>query len=275
MSTATSTLDRPAATSDRRVRVLLVEDTDAVRRAVALGLRSSGFEVTAVRGAEDALAVYAAVQPEVIITDLAMPGMDGFELIATLRVRGVDVPVLVITARDSARDRAAASRRGRRRLPAQALRPGGAVRHGHRAGPAACDDPGVIRNVVVGRLKDGVTPEEIEPALQALRDLKVEGVEFTLVGGRRPRAAGRQRELRADLRPRRRRRLPHLRRRPGAQPDPAGDVRPDQRGGRAGAVPAALRPRTRSRGGAGTRPACRGGPACAAARRRRAGPRRW
>jgi len=112
MSTATSTLDRPAGTSDRRVRVLLVEDTDAVRRAVALGLRSSGFEVTAVRGAEDALAVYSAVHPEVIITDLAMPGMDGFELIATLRVRGVDVPVLVITARDSARDRAAASAAG-------------------------------------------------------------------------------------------------------------------------------------------------------------------
>jgi hypothetical protein len=41
----------------------------------------------------------------------------------------------------------------------------------------------VIRNVVVGRLRDGVTPEEIEPAIQALRDLKVDGVEFTLVGG--------------------------------------------------------------------------------------------
>ncbi len=108
MSTATRTLDRPAAVAARRVRILLVEDTDAVRRAVALGLRSSGFEVTAVRGGEDALAVYAAVQPEVIVTDLAMPGMDGFELIATLRVRGVEVPVLVITARDSARDRAAA-----------------------------------------------------------------------------------------------------------------------------------------------------------------------
>ena len=54
MRTATHTLDRPAATAERRVRVLLVEDTDAVRRAVGLGLRSSGFEVTAVRGAEDA-----------------------------------------------------------------------------------------------------------------------------------------------------------------------------------------------------------------------------
>jgi len=41
----------------------------------------------------------------------------------------------------------------------------------------------MIRNVVVGRLKDGVAPEEIEPGLQALRDLAVEGVEFRLVAG--------------------------------------------------------------------------------------------
>jgi hypothetical protein len=40
----------------------------------------------------------------------------------------------------------------------------------------------MIRNVVVGRLKDGVAPEEVEPALQALRHLTVDGVEFTLVG---------------------------------------------------------------------------------------------
>jgi stress responsive alpha/beta barrel protein len=41
----------------------------------------------------------------------------------------------------------------------------------------------MIRNVVVGRLKDGVAPDEVEPALQALRDLTVDGVEFTLVAG--------------------------------------------------------------------------------------------
>ena len=41
----------------------------------------------------------------------------------------------------------------------------------------------MIRNVVVGRLRDGVAPEEVEPALQALRDLEVEGVAFTLVAG--------------------------------------------------------------------------------------------
>ena len=41
----------------------------------------------------------------------------------------------------------------------------------------------MIRNVVVGRLRDGVSPEEIEPGLQALRDLKVAGVDFALVAG--------------------------------------------------------------------------------------------
>lgn len=41
----------------------------------------------------------------------------------------------------------------------------------------------MIRNVVVGRVKPGVTPDEVEKALQQLRDLRVEGLEFTLVAG--------------------------------------------------------------------------------------------
>jgi DNA-binding response OmpR family regulator len=92
---------------DRR-RVLLVEDNASVRRAVDLGLTASGFDVTAVADGEQALAVFDAVRPAVLVTDLTMPGMDGLELVHTLRVRQVDVPVLVISARDSAQDRAAA-----------------------------------------------------------------------------------------------------------------------------------------------------------------------
>ena len=41
----------------------------------------------------------------------------------------------------------------------------------------------MIRNVVVGRVREGVPAEQVEAALQALRDLRVEGVEFRLVGG--------------------------------------------------------------------------------------------
>ena len=95
--------DQPA-----RPRVLLVEDTDPVRRAVTLGLTTCGFDVTAVASAEQALAVFGAVRPDVLVTDLTMPGMGGTELVRTLRVRQVGVPVLVISARDSAQDRAAA-----------------------------------------------------------------------------------------------------------------------------------------------------------------------
>jgi DNA-binding response OmpR family regulator len=96
--------DRP----DPARRVLLVEDTASVRRAVALALTTSGFDVTAVADGAQALAVFDAVRPAVLVTDLTMPGMDGFELVRTLRVRQVGVPVLVISARDSAQDRAAA-----------------------------------------------------------------------------------------------------------------------------------------------------------------------
>lgn len=95
-------------TSEHRPRVLLVEDTESVRRAVALGLRASGFDVTAVAGGAEALAVIGVVGPAVVVTDLSMPGMDGLELIRTLRVRQVEVPVLVVSARDSSQDRAAA-----------------------------------------------------------------------------------------------------------------------------------------------------------------------
>ncbi len=109
-STTTATLDRPVPTAGRRV--LLVEDTESVRRAVTLGLRFSGFDVTAVADGAAALAVLGAVHPDVVVTDLSMPGMDGIELVRTLRVRQVAVPVLVISARDSAQDRAAARSAG-------------------------------------------------------------------------------------------------------------------------------------------------------------------
>ncbi|MDT7613248.1 MAG: two-component system, OmpR family, response regulator PrrA [Pseudonocardiales bacterium] len=107
-STTTATLDRPLDAPGHRRHVLLVEDTESVRRAVSLGLRTSGFDVTAVAGGAEALAAYAAVRPSVVLTDLSMPGMDGLELVRTLRVRQVEVPILMMSARDSAQERAAA-----------------------------------------------------------------------------------------------------------------------------------------------------------------------
>jgi two-component system, OmpR family, response regulator PrrA len=109
--TAAALLDRPASLP-RPVRVLVVEDTDSVRRAVSLGLRANGFVVTAVSGAQQALAVLTAVAPDVVLTDLSMPDVDGFELIRTLRARGVDLPIVVMSARDDRLDRMAAASAG-------------------------------------------------------------------------------------------------------------------------------------------------------------------
>lgn len=95
-----------------RRRVLLVEDTGSVRRAMARALRASGFAVTAVADAGQALAVLGAVAPDVLVTDVTMPGMDGISLVGTLRVRGVRVPALVVSARDEISDRVAASEAG-------------------------------------------------------------------------------------------------------------------------------------------------------------------
>lgn len=49
-----------------------------------------------------------AVRPDVLVTDVSMPGMDGLEVVRTLRVRGVQVPALVVSARDEVTGRAAA-----------------------------------------------------------------------------------------------------------------------------------------------------------------------
>lgn len=106
MTTASVRPDRhPSA---RRPRVVLVEDADSVRRATAAALRAAGLDVTAVGRATEALAVLDAGRPDVLVTDVTMPGMDGLELVATLRLRGVSVPVLVVSARDGVADRVAA-----------------------------------------------------------------------------------------------------------------------------------------------------------------------
>lgn len=106
--TTTGVLDRPVPAPRRSRRVLLVEDDPSVRRAVARALRTSGFDVTAVADGEQVLSVLTAVRPDVLVTDVSMPGMDGLEVVRTLRVRGVQVPALVVSARDEVTGRAAA-----------------------------------------------------------------------------------------------------------------------------------------------------------------------
>ena len=85
--------------------VLLVDDDAAIRRAVGAGLELEGFRVVRASGGRAALAAAESVAPAVILLDLAMPDLDGIEVLGRLRAAGDDVPVCVLSARDEVEDR--------------------------------------------------------------------------------------------------------------------------------------------------------------------------
>ncbi|MEA2410249.1 MAG: two-component system, OmpR family, response regulator PrrA [Thermoleophilaceae bacterium] len=85
--------------------VLLVDDDAAVRRSVAEGLELEGFDVVSASGGRAALAALAALSPAVVVLDLAMPDLDGLEVLRWLRDAGQDVPVCILSARDEVDDR--------------------------------------------------------------------------------------------------------------------------------------------------------------------------
>jgi two-component system response regulator MprA len=86
-------------------RLLVVDDDPDVRDSLARALRYSGYTVTtAVHGA-DALDCLARSPADLIVLDVLMPMLDGFDTCRRLRQRGVAAPVLVLTARDAVEDR--------------------------------------------------------------------------------------------------------------------------------------------------------------------------
>ena len=84
------------------IRVLLVEDDPDAREVTAAGLTKSGFEVHAVSGAVKALEMLDVWLPDVVVSDIGMPGMDGYEFVRLLRARpaerGGKVAALALTA---------------------------------------------------------------------------------------------------------------------------------------------------------------------------------
>jgi two-component system OmpR family response regulator len=85
-------------------RVLVVDDEPNIRDLVAVALRFHGFApVTAATG-EEAMRGVRAERPDLIVLDVMLPDVDGFELCRRLRADGHDVPVIFLTARDTPSD---------------------------------------------------------------------------------------------------------------------------------------------------------------------------
>jgi two-component system response regulator PrrA len=92
--------------------VLVVEDDGDVRTALCRGLGLHGLRVIEAASAEDALGTIARRVPDVLVVDVGLPGMSGIDLCAELRERHVDVPILILSARDQVGDRVEGLRAG-------------------------------------------------------------------------------------------------------------------------------------------------------------------
>jgi two-component system OmpR family response regulator len=87
-------------------RLLMVDDEPFLREAIATSLRFMGYEVTTAQGGDEALRLARAQRFDLILLDVTLPDTDGFEVLRRLRRDGSRVPVLFLTARDTAADRA-------------------------------------------------------------------------------------------------------------------------------------------------------------------------
>ncbi|MBJ7600234.1 MAG: DNA-binding response regulator [Candidatus Nephthysia bennettiae] len=87
------------------MRVLIVEDDHRLAASVRRGLEGEGFATDTVHDGEEALAAAQTTPYDVILLDLMLPRVDGIEVSRRLRQRRVQVPILMLTARDSVDDR--------------------------------------------------------------------------------------------------------------------------------------------------------------------------
>ena len=83
--------------------ILVVEDDERIRRALRLGLEDEQYRVTEAESAEQALEVFARRPAQLVLVDVMLPGVDGFELCRALR-RTSDVPIIIVTARADSHD---------------------------------------------------------------------------------------------------------------------------------------------------------------------------
>lgn len=91
--------------SSPRPRVLMVEDDAYLVEVVSEYLEKNHFDVTSISRGDDVFGELALSQPDLILLDLMLPGMDGVEVCKLARARGIDVPILILTAKDEDFDR--------------------------------------------------------------------------------------------------------------------------------------------------------------------------
>ena len=90
-------------------KVLIVEDDDVIGKGMAAHLSEAGFEPLLVGRGEVGLARLRYERPDVVVLDLMLPELDGWEVIERARAEGIGTPILVVSARGTELDRSGRS----------------------------------------------------------------------------------------------------------------------------------------------------------------------
>ena len=85
--------------------ILIVEDEYAVARGIQYALQQEGYQVAVCRSGEEGLEFALREGPDLVVLDVRLPGIDGFEVLRRLRTSGSKAPVLILTARDEEMDK--------------------------------------------------------------------------------------------------------------------------------------------------------------------------
>lgn len=93
-------------------RILIVEDEQRIAAFIAKGLRADGHVPTVVGDGREGLDLALSGDHDLMVLDVGLPGMDGFEVLDQLRAQGSRMPVVVLTARDSVTDTVSALENG-------------------------------------------------------------------------------------------------------------------------------------------------------------------
>jgi two-component system OmpR family response regulator len=93
------------ATASPEARLLVVDDEPNIVELLSASLRFVGFEVATATDGLDAMQQARRRRPDLLVLDVMMPGMDGFDMVRKLRGEGLQMPVLFLTARDATADR--------------------------------------------------------------------------------------------------------------------------------------------------------------------------
>ena len=93
-------------------RILLVEDEENIREGIKLNLELEDFEVVATDNGKRALEFFRSQHFDLIVLDVMLPEVDGFQICEQIRLVNLDVPIMFLTAKDTSVDRVLGLKKG-------------------------------------------------------------------------------------------------------------------------------------------------------------------